>query len=102
MLFARDLDTGQWLGPAFYDLGAVSRGFQTGVSVSEAVAVMSDDGLNKLMVNSFNLGPEWRIAAGALGTGAKSAMLADFVAYSHSKGLYRGVNLHGTIASTAA
>src|SRR5215471_2000831 len=102
VLLARDPDTGRWLGPAFYDLGAVSAGFETGVSISETVAlVMSDNGLNKLMVSSFNLGPEWSFAAGPVGRGAKSDILADFVAYSYSKGVYKGLNLHGTIVSIA-
>jgi len=52
-------------------------------------------------MSSFNLGPEWSFAAGAVGTGAKSDILADFVAYSRSKGVYKGLNLHGTILSIA-
>jgi lipid-binding SYLF domain-containing protein len=102
VLFARDPQTGQWIGPAFYNVATASVGFQAGIAVSETLAlVMSDKGLNSLLTNSFKLGPDASIAVGPIGTGGKSDMLADFVAYSRSKGLYGGLNLDGTVISVA-
>jgi lipid-binding SYLF domain-containing protein len=102
VLFARDSQTGQWIGPAFYNLATASVGFQAGVSVSETLAlVMSDKGLNSLLTDSVKLGPDASFAVGPLGAGAKSDILADFVAYSRSKGAYGGLNLEGTVISFA-
>jgi lipid-binding SYLF domain-containing protein len=102
VLFARDAQTGQWIGPAFYNLGTASVGFQAGIAVSETLAlVMSDKGLNSLLTNSFKLGPDASIAVGPIGTGGKSDILADFVAYSRAKGVYGGLNLDGTVISVA-
>ena len=45
MLLTRG-QSGRWDGPAFYNLGAASVGFQAGVEVSEVViVVMTDKGL---------------------------------------------------------
>ena len=102
VLFARDSQTGQWIGPAFYNVATASVGFQAGVSVSETVAlVMSDKGMNSLLTDSFKLGPDASVAVGPLGAGAKSDIVADFVAYSRSKGAYGGLNLDGTIIGVA-
>jgi lipid-binding SYLF domain-containing protein len=85
VLFARDAQTGQWIGPAFYNLATASVGFLAGISVSETLAlVMSDKGLNSLLTDSVKLGPDASFAVGPLGAGAKSDILADFVAYSRS------------------
>ena len=40
VLFARNAQTGKWTGPAFYNVGAASVGFQAGVSVSETVTLV--------------------------------------------------------------
>ena len=53
VVFARNAQTGHWVGPAFYNIGAASVGFQAGVSVSETVTlVMTEKGLNSLLANS--------------------------------------------------
>jgi lipid-binding SYLF domain-containing protein len=102
VLFARDAQTGQWIGPAFYNLATASVGFQAGISVSETVAlVMSDKGLNSLLTNSFKLGPDASFAVGPLGAGAKSDIQTDFVAYSRAMGAYGGLNLESTVVSVA-
>jgi len=98
VLFARDEQSGRWIGPAFYDLAAASVGFQAGVSVSETVTlVMTEKGLNSLLASSAKLGGDVSIAAGPLGTGANADITADLVAFSRSKGLYGGLNLEGSI-----
>ena len=95
---ARDAKTGKWAGPAFYTLATASVGFQAGVSVSEVVTlVMTEKGLNSLMAPSVKLGGDASVAAGPVGAGAKSDVVADFVSFSRAKGLYGGLNLDGTV-----
>jgi SH3 domain-containing YSC84-like protein 1 len=101
VLYARD-GTGRWAGPAFYNVGAASVGFQAGLSVSQTITlVMTDKGLNSLLANSVKLGGDASIAAGPVGTGASSDITTDFVAFSRSKGLYGGLNLEGSVISPA-
>jgi lipid-binding SYLF domain-containing protein len=99
---ARDPATGKWVGPAFYTLATASVGFQAGVSVSEVITlVMTDKGLNQLLAPSAKLGGDASIAAGPVGAGASSALLADFISFARAKGVYGGVNLDGTVVSVA-
>jgi lipid-binding SYLF domain-containing protein len=90
-----------WAGPAFYNLGTASVGFQAGVEVSEAIiVVMTDTGLNSLMSSSFKIGGDASVAAGPVGAGAKSTVTADLITFTRAKGVYGGVNLDGTVVST--
>jgi SH3 domain-containing YSC84-like protein 1 len=102
VLVVRDSKTGKWLGPAFYTLGTASVGFQAGVSVSETVTlVMTKKGLNSLLSSSFKMGGDASVAAGPIGGGAKSNVVADFISFSRSKGVYGGLNLDGTVVKTS-
>jgi SH3 domain-containing YSC84-like protein 1 len=102
LVLARDPKTGKWIGPAFYVLATGSVGFQAGVSVSETMSlVMTQKGLDSLLSRSFKMGGDVSIAAGPVGTGAQSNIAADFVSFSRSKGIYGGLNLDGTVASTS-
>ncbi len=99
VLLARDGRT--WTGPAFYDLATASVGFQAGVEVSEAVVVvMTDKGLNSLLASSFKMGADASVAAGPVGAGAKSDVMADLITFTRAKGLYGGLNLDGTVVHT--
>lgn len=98
----RDAKTGKWTGPAFYTLATASVGVQAGIAVSEMVTlVMTDKGLNSLLSNSFRMGGDLSIAVGPVGGGARSNLTADLVSFSHSQGVYAGLNFDGTIVSTA-
>lgn len=89
---------GKWRGPSFYTLATASVGFQAGVSVSEMVTlVMTDKGMNSLLAASFKVGGDASIAAGPVGAGAKSDVVADLVAFTRAKGVYGGLNLDGTL-----
>jgi SH3 domain-containing YSC84-like protein 1 len=102
VVFARDPRSGRWMGPAFYNVGAASVGFQAGVDVSETVTlVMTDKGLNTLLSNSVKLGGDASVAAGPVGAGANADVTTDFVAFSRSKGVYGGLNLEGTVIAVA-
>jgi SH3 domain-containing YSC84-like protein 1 len=102
VVLARDPKTGRWVGPAFYVLATASVGFQAGISVSEAVTlVMTDKGLNSLLATSVKLGGDASVAAGPVGAGAKSDIVADFITFSRSKGVYGGLNLDGTVITSS-
>jgi lipid-binding SYLF domain-containing protein len=102
VLFARNDQTGSWSGPAFYNVGAASVGFQAGIAVSETVTlVMTEKGLNSLLATSVKLGGDASIAAGPIGAGAGSDITSDFVAFSRSKGVYGGLNLEGSVIDVA-
>jgi lipid-binding SYLF domain-containing protein len=101
VLLSPDPKTGKWSGPAFYTLVTGSIGFQAGVEVSEVVMlVMTDKGFNSLLGGSFKFGGDIGVAAGPVGAGAKSSILADFVTYSRAKGIYGGLNLDGASVSS--
>lgn len=97
LVLARD-KSGRWVGPAFYNMGAGSVGFQIGVDVSEVVIlVMSEKALNALLSSSFKLGGDASIAAGPVGIGAASDVTTDMVSFARSKGVYAGLSLEGTV-----
>jgi len=102
VVVARDPKTGKWVGPAFYTLATASVGFQAGISVSEVVTlVMTDKGLNSLLSDSFKMGGDAAVAAGPVGAGAQSNLVADFVSFSRATGVYGGINFDGTVVSTS-
>jgi len=102
VVLARDAKTGKWVGPAFYAMATASVGFQAGISVSEAVTlVMTDKGFNSLLATSVKLGGDASVAAGPVGAGAKSDVVADFITFSRAKGIYGGLNLDGTVISSS-
>ncbi len=97
---ARDPKTGSWAGPAFYTLATASVGFQAGLAVTEMVTlVMTDRGLNSLLSDSFKMGGDATIAAGPVGAGAQSDLVADLISFSRATGVYGGVNFDGTVVA---
>jgi lipid-binding SYLF domain-containing protein len=102
VVLARDPKSGKWLGPAFYNLGTASVGFQAGIQVSEGLTLaMTDKGFNSLLATSFKMGGDASVAAGPVGAGAKSDIVADLVTFSRAKGVYGGVNFDGTVVTAA-
>ena len=100
VVVARDPKSGKWLGPVFYTMATASVGFQAGISVSQNVTlVMTDKGFNSLLSTSFKMGGDASIAAGPVGAGAKSDIVADLITFSLAKGVYGGVNLDGTVVT---
>jgi lipid-binding SYLF domain-containing protein len=102
VVVARDPKSGKWLGPVFYTMATASVGFQAGISVSENVTlVMTDKGFNSLLATSVKLGGDASVAAGPVGAGAKSDIVADLITFSRAKGVYGGVNLDGTVITAS-
>lgn len=91
---------GKWRGPAFYTMATGTVGFQAGVSVSESITlIMSERALNAMMAANFRMGGDASVAAGPVGAGAKSDIVADMVAFTRARGIYGGVNLNGTLVN---
>ena len=62
-----------------------------------ATLVMTDKGVNSLLATSFKMGGDASVAAGPVGAGAKSDVVADLITFSRAKGIYGGLNLDGTV-----
>jgi lipid-binding SYLF domain-containing protein len=102
LVVARDPKSGKWVGPAFYAMATASVGFQAGMSVAEGVTlVMTDKGFNSLLATSFKIGGDASVAAGPVGTGARSDIVADLITFNRAKGLYGGLNLDGTVVTAS-
>ena len=102
LVVARDQASGKWVGPAFYVLATGSVGFQAGISVSEGVTmVMTERGFNSLLATTFKMGGDASVAAGPVGAGAKSDIVADLITFNRAKGVYGGINFDGTVVTAA-
>jgi lipid-binding SYLF domain-containing protein len=102
LVVAREPKSGKWVGPAFYAMATASVGFQAGVSVAEGVTlVMTDKGFNSLLATSFKIGGDASVAAGPIGTGARSDIVADLITFNRAKGLYGGLNFDGTVVTAS-
>jgi len=102
LVVARDSKSGKWVGPAFYAMATASVGFQAGISVAEGVTlVMTDNGFNSLLSTSFKIGGDASVAAGPVGAGARSDIVADLITFNRAKGLYGGLNLDGTVVTAS-
>jgi lipid-binding SYLF domain-containing protein len=102
LVIARNRSGTGWNGPAFYDIGTGSVGLQVGAQAAELVAlVMTDKAVNSLLATSFKLGGDVSVAAGPIGAGAGAPVTADIITWTRTKGLYGGVNLTGTVITTA-
>lgn len=88
-------DDGGWSQPIFFNVSAVSFGFQAGAEASETILlVMTQRGMEHLLSSTVKLGGDVSLAAGPVGGGAK-AQTTDVLAFSRSRGLYGGVSLEG-------
>ena len=102
LVVARDSKSGKWIGPAFYAMATASVGFQAGISVAEGITlVMTDNGFNSLLATSFKIGGDASVAAGPVGAGARSDIVADLITFNRAKGLYGGLNLDGTVVTAS-
>ncbi len=96
---------GTWSYPAFYTIGSGSFGFQFGIEDNQLfMLIMTTHGLNAVLDSQIKLGANAGIAVATLGAGVQgsttTAVGADIVAYSASRGLFGGVALEGSLMST--
>jgi lipid-binding SYLF domain-containing protein len=96
---------GTWSYPAFYTIGSGSFGLQIGIQDSQILMlIMTEHGLNAVLDSQLKLGADASIAVATLGAGIQgsttTAVGADIVAFSASRGLYGGISLEGSVMST--
>ena len=92
--------SGAWRAPAMYALDQGSIGVQLGSTATDFVlVVVSKKGADQILNGKTKLGSNAAAAAGPTGAQATaynaSAMNADVLTYSRSKGLFAGVSLEG-------
>ena len=89
-----------WSAPAAMRAEGGSLGFQIGVSETDIVLlVMNDGGMKHLLSDKFTLGGDASAAAGPVGrdlSARTDAMLnAEMLSYSRSRGLFAGISVAG-------
>jgi SH3 domain-containing YSC84-like protein 1 len=89
-----------WSAPAAMRSEGGSFGFQIGLSDTDVVLlVMNDGGMKHLLSNKFTLGGDASIAAGPIGRAATAQtdaeLQAQMLSYSRSHGLFAGISLTG-------
>ena len=89
-----------WSAPAAMRVEGGSVGFQIGLSETDVVLlVMNDGGMRHLLSDKFTLGGEATAAAGPVGRDAAAEtdamMHAEMLSYSRSHGLFAGISLEG-------
>lgn len=89
-----------WSAPAAMRVEGGSVGFQIGLSETDVVLlVMNDGGMKHLLSDKFTLGGEATAAAGPIGRDAAAEtdamMHAEMLSYSRARGLFAGISLEG-------
>jgi lipid-binding SYLF domain-containing protein len=95
---------GSWSDPAFYTIGSGSFGAQVGIQDAEVmIMIMNDRALGAVMQNHFKIGGDASLAFATVGAGVggatTTAMRADIVTFSRTRGLYAGVSIEGSVLS---
>jgi lipid-binding SYLF domain-containing protein len=101
IIIARDLDTGEWTAPAFFQIAGGSFGFQIGgAAIDHILLIMSERGLNGLLESSFKLGADASVAAGPVGRDVGAAtdlyLKGGIYSYSQARGAFIGAKLEGS------
>jgi lipid-binding SYLF domain-containing protein len=96
----REHDSMGWSAPASMRVEGGSVGFQIGLSDTDVVLlVMNDGGMRHLLSDKFTLGGEATAAAGPVGRDlaaeTDAMMSAEMLSYSRSHGLFAGISLEG-------
>ncbi|HZP31859.1 MAG TPA: lipid-binding SYLF domain-containing protein [Candidatus Acidoferrales bacterium] len=95
------LPNGMWSAPAFFTLSGGSWGLQAGAQdIDLVMMVMTDQGVQHLLQNKFQIGAEASGAAGPVGRHASAGvdwkLDTQILTYSRTKGLFAGINLNGS------
>jgi lipid-binding SYLF domain-containing protein len=103
VLVARD-GSGSWSYPAFYGMASGSLGLQFGIQDSEfMMLILTEKGLGAVLDSQFKIGGDANIAIADMGAGVEgsttSAVGADIVAFSKTRGLFAGAALQGSLMS---
>lgn len=85
-----------WSAPAPLDISGGSWGAQLGGQEVDLVLVVTDDkGVQQLESGKFHLGTETSVTGGPVGK-EDMKMNADVLAYSRTRGVFAGMNIHGS------
>jgi lipid-binding SYLF domain-containing protein len=89
-----------WGPPAAMRVEGGSVGFQIGISSSDVVLlIMNEGGMKKLSNSKFTVGADATVAAGPVGRNASAQtdayMTAEILSWSRSKGVFAGISLDG-------
>ncbi len=100
VLLVRAKDGG-WSDPSFIDIKGGSIGWQAGIQSADVILVFrTPRSIENITEGQFTLGADAGIAAGPLGRTAEastdSALKAEILSYSRSRGLYAGLTLQGS------
>ena len=99
-VFVAKDNKGVWSEPAFYTIGSVSFGLQIGGEAAEVIVLcMTQKAVDALMTSQVKFGGDTSIALGPVGAGAKANVVADFISFAKSKGIYAGLNLEGSVVA---
>jgi lipid-binding SYLF domain-containing protein len=95
------LPDGGWSTPAFFTISGGSWGLQAGAEdIDLVMMVMTDQGVQHLFENKFQVGAGASAAAGPVGRHASAGvdwkLDTQILTYSRSKGLFAGINLNGS------
>jgi lipid-binding SYLF domain-containing protein len=101
VLVGRDA-AGSWSSPAFYAVGSGSFGFQAGIQDSQTLLLlMNDRALNAMIDSQFKFGADASLAIAHLGGSVEgattTALGADILSFSRSRGLFAGLALEGSV-----
>jgi len=101
VLLGRDA-AGSWSSPAFYAVGSGSFGFQAGIQDSQTLLLlMNDRALNAIIDRQFKFGADASLAIAHLGGSVEgattTALGADILSFSRSRGLFAGLALEGSV-----
>jgi len=93
-----------WSAPAAMRVEGGSVGFQIGVSETDVVLlVMNDGGMEHLQSDKFTIGGDASAAVGPIGCEAAAQtdamMNAEMLSYSRSRGIFAGISLEGATRS---
>jgi lipid-binding SYLF domain-containing protein len=98
--FAACRRNGGWSAPASMRVEGGSVGFQIGLSETDVILlVMNDGGMKHLLSDKFTIGGDATGAAGPIGreTSAQTdaKLNAEMLSYSRARGLFAGISLEG-------
>ena len=99
--------SGSWSDPAFYTMGSGSFGLQIGVQDAEVMMMlMNNTALNAFLSSQFKVGADAGISVATIGAGVGgstgTALGADIITFSKTRGLYGGISLSGSVFSNDA
>jgi lipid-binding SYLF domain-containing protein len=95
------LPNGMWSAPALFSISGGSWGLQAGAQdIDLVMMIMTDQGVQHLLENKFQIGAEASGAAGPVGRHASAGvdwkLDTQILTYSRTKGLFAGINLNGS------